>query len=130
MHTKIKSGGLFAFALATASLFPLFARDCLAQADYSVVNLNPLFIGETSQALSINGHQQVGRGTALTQSINEDHALLWSGTAVSVVDLTPKGFDEAIADGISGNQQVGVGVGSATHYNHHALLWTGSADSW
>src|SRR5262245_56981017 len=54
------------------------------------------------------------------------------GIAYSFVDLTPTGWDpagfDALAFGISGGQQVGVGYGPTTTYNHsHALLWSGSA---
>jgi hypothetical protein len=57
------------------------------------------------------------------------HALLWRGTASSVVDLGPTGFNYSFARGIYGNQQVGDGDGPVTGNDTHALVWTGSADS-
>ncbi len=59
-----------------------------------------------------------------------EHALLWSGTAASAVDLNPSGIDLVYAYGISGGQQVGSGYGSATGgIIYHALLWSGTAAS-
>jgi hypothetical protein len=43
--------------------------------------------------------------------------------------LTPSGFILSLAFGTNGTQQVGGGLGSATSYNEHALLWSGSAAS-
>lgn len=57
------------------------------------------------------------------------HALLWSSTAASVVDLNPSGFTVSYAHGTSGNQQVGMGYGPGTGSQYHALLWSGTADS-
>jgi hypothetical protein len=54
------------------------------------------------------------------------HALLWTGSADSVVDLNPSGFTASEAYGVSGGQQVGVGTIGG---QEHALLWMGSADS-
>jgi hypothetical protein len=54
------------------------------------------------------------------------HALLWSSTAASVVDLNPSGFISSYANGTSGGQQVGYGT---TGGNYHALLWSGTAAS-
>src|SRR5262245_10726589 len=45
----------------------------------------------------------------------------------TAIDLNPSGFTQSYANGISGNQQVGYGYGSATGNSYHALLWNGSA---
>jgi hypothetical protein len=58
-----------------------------------------------------------------------NHALLWSGTSASAVDLHPPGFTETKAAGVSGASQVGWGFGSATIGLTHALLWNGTAGS-
>lgn len=68
----------------------------------------------------------MGEGRLLTGNY---HALLWSGSASSVVDLHPIGFENSSATGISGGQQVGSGNGSATGGEYHALLWSGNANS-
>ena len=60
------------------------------------------------------------------------HALLWSGSAGSAVDLNPTnltGITSSVANGTDGNQQVGWGSGSATGNSLHAMLWSGSAGS-
>jgi hypothetical protein len=75
-----------------------------------------------------SGSRQVGNGSGPATG-NNTHALLWSGTASSVVDLNPSGFTSSGALGISGSQQVGNGSGSATGNNDHALLWSGTASS-
>jgi hypothetical protein len=79
-----------------------------------------------SEALGINGMQQVGRG--FISDFNY-HALLWSGSAESCVDLNPSGYSYSEALGTNGTQQVGWGYGSATDGNNHALLWSSSAGS-
>jgi hypothetical protein len=56
-----------------------------------------------------------------------NHALLWTGSAGSVVDLTPAGFFEALAYGVGGGQQVGDGFISSVGW--HAVLWRGTAQS-
>jgi hypothetical protein len=63
---------------------------------------------------------QVGNGSG--------HALLWTGTAASVVDLNPSGFDSSQAYGVGGGQQVGEGIPSGGGA-FHALLWSGTAAS-
>jgi hypothetical protein len=74
----------------------------------------------------------VGYGDSLTSDDPENdgpHALLWSGSADSVVDLHPSGFFNTFAYGVSGGRQVGEGTGPVTDYWDHALVWSGSADS-
>jgi hypothetical protein len=69
---------------------------------------------------------QVGYGYGSATGGNY-HALLWSGTAESVVDLNPPGFVESYANDISGEWQLGYGRGPATNGQNHALLWNGSS---
>jgi PEP-CTERM motif-containing protein len=83
--------------------------------------LHPSGFGD-SYALAVGGGQQVGfsydgGGTAL----------LWTGTAESVVNLNPTnlpGITSAQAFGTNGVHQVGEGYGAG-----HALLWSGTAES-
>lgn len=83
----------------------------------------------SSSANSTDGHQQVG---ALYVGSTQ-HAALWGGTPESGVDLHPgllEGFDQSLAWGIGGGQQVGGGTGPvAGNNNEHALLWKGTPDS-
>ena len=53
------------------------------------VDLNPTgLVVATSVAYGTNGTQQVGYGNG-TDTGGEDHAMVWSGTAASAVDLNP-----------------------------------------
>lgn len=58
--------------------------------------------------------------------MRDSHALLWLGTAESVVDLHPSGWIYSRAWGTSGSQQVSWGRCSG---GVHALLWSGTAES-
>ena len=93
-----------------------------AVADYIFIDLHPSGFTD-SRALAVSDGQQVGyTGTPPPH----ERALLWTGSADSVVDLHPSGFDASTATGVSADQQVGRGF---TGGQSHALLWTGSADS-
>ena len=54
------------------------------------------------------------------------HALLWTGSAESVVDLHPAGFQVSSANAASGGKQGGYGnVGGVDH----AVIWSGHAET-
>jgi hypothetical protein len=96
----------------------------------SVIDLHPTGFFY-SEANAVSGNTQVGHGHI--EKINNTgfrdisvHALLWSGTAASVVDLNPMGFRYSWANAVSGNTQVGNGF---TSTGNHALLWSGTAAS-
>jgi len=92
----------------------------------SVVNLHPEGFSESELgAGGMSDGKQAGRGSG-PQTGGQYHALLWFGTPESVVDLHPSGFDWSVAEGVSGNQQVGWGSGPG---GWHALLWSGRADT-
>jgi hypothetical protein len=103
-----------------------------------VVDLNPTSFGNVigqiqSQVSGVGGSQQVGYGSGIdTASLYREHALLWNGTAGSVIDLNPtnlSGFAFSYAVGTDRSQQVGYGKDSSGAANYHALLWNGTADS-
>jgi hypothetical protein len=75
---------------------------------------------DNSYANDTNGTQQVG---AIAP-----HAVLWNGSADSVVELTPRGFLNSYAYGISGTQHVG--WAAPTPGAQHACLWNGDAQSY
>ena len=77
-----------------------------------------------SVAQATDGTHQVGVGEK-NDADTAGHALLWSGTATSVVDLHPSGFLNSIAVGLLGDLQIGWGY--ATDGTQHALLWHGTA---
>ena len=102
----------------------------------SVVDLHPLAYGY-SKALGVHDGQQVGYGSSLPYpTVTADslgyhttsHALLWTGSAVSVVDLHPLGYDSSEALATNGVQQGGW-VYTAVPASQHAALWNGTADS-
>jgi hypothetical protein len=104
----------------------------------SAVDLNPTNLNGITQsaASGTDGTQQVGVGsiysysTSVNTAVYIGHAVLWSGSAGSAVDLNPAGFANSSATGVGGNQQVGSGSPlPAGGTNTHALLWTGTAAS-
>jgi hypothetical protein len=109
----------------------------------SAVDLNPYFLdpNSTSVALGIGGNQQVGLAIyAQNNPGNNAHAVLWNGTAASMVDLNPtilgeEDDTESCAIATDGTHQVGYGDGDLTinsesgFTDSHALLWTGTAAS-
>lgn len=70
----------------------------------------------------ISGGQQVGAGFTATGA----HAMLWTGTQASQIDLHPATAAQSYAYGAGGGQQVGYSIISG---NPKAMLWTGSAAS-
>lgn len=89
-----------------------------------------------SEARAFNGNQQVGFGFGpaagtFPPANFQWRALQWTGTAGSVVDLTPPGFSQAYALNVREGFTVGYGVthvvpqwGSSISYDaQHALLW-------
>ena len=86
---------------------------------FTAIELNPSGF-PSSVAHGISGGQQVGESTPT--NLGGQHALLWRGSAASVVDLHPRGFVGSFAMAVCGGQQVGYGDG-------HALLWRGSGAS-
>jgi hypothetical protein len=103
----------------------------LDRATNSVVELTPS--DWATQPNGVAGEFQVGHGAGPTTGF-ATHALLWHGTAASLVDLNPTGFSDSRAYGVWGSTQVGAGWGDATAspsggQPSHALLWHGTADS-
>ncbi len=85
-----------------------------------------------AEARGVGDRLQVGFAQSEVNPALADHALLWSGSAASLIDLNPAGFTGSYAYAVSQGQQVGSGwigpVGDPTS-SLHALLWYGSADS-
>jgi hypothetical protein len=123
MQTKLSYtlAAITALSIATTVATPTTAH---AQPSYgaTVVGLGV--------ATGISGGTIVG-ATGIAGSVG-NHALLWSGTPPSSIDLHPIGFPfgspYSFATGVSASTQVGywyVAGGS----NSHALLWNGTAAS-
>ena len=79
--------------------------------------LSPTSAGSVVNAIS--GNQQVG----WIPVSNQEHAALWTGTAASVVNLSPTPTTVCYATATDGAQQVGVISGPT------AALWSGTAAS-
>ena len=124
---RIVMANMLRFAVAAVVLM---AATSIGAPSYQVTILHPSTGFTNSHAYSVSGGQQVGYGTFSPGG--QFHALLWSGTAGSCVDLNPAGFYWSEAYGVSGGQQVGYGMGTATGPGHypHALLWSGTASGY
>lgn len=103
----------------------------------SAVNLHPTLLGgfASSEALGISpsGNQQVGDGFT-NNANNETHALLWTGTAASAVDLHPTNLGAGTvyysqANDTNGTKQVGYANGDPTSFFDHAIMWSGAANT-
>jgi hypothetical protein len=73
-------------------------------------------------AFATNGTQQVGQG----QKNGGGHAVVWNGTADSMVDLNPANASESRCFGTNGVQQAGMAyIGGVAH----AFFWNGTPES-
>jgi hypothetical protein len=98
-----------------------------AWAQYIAIDLHSSAYVHT-EGLGIGDGEQAGQSQSSPPNgqLGVTHALLWRGSAASVIDLHPDGFKNSGAFATSGGVQVGYGVtASATH----ALKWSGSASS-
>src|SRR5262245_61405655 len=68
-----------------------------AAAEYIAIDLHPSGF-TSSEAFGVSGGQQVGVGAGPATG-GQIHALLWTGSAASVVDLHPSGFTSSEAAG-------------------------------
>lgn len=102
----------------------------------SAVDLHPAAYAY-SKALGVHDSQQVGYASSLPYPTlpadslgyhTTSHALLWTGSAASVVDLHPVGYDASEASATNGLQQGGW-VYSIAANSQHAALWSGTPAS-
>jgi hypothetical protein len=99
----------------------------------SAVDLHPtnLLGFEQTTATGVSSGQQVGYGNVLVdEGVGRSHALLWTGTADTALDLHPVNlsqFTDSLATATNGNYQVG--AGASLTQPAHALLWNGTAES-
>jgi hypothetical protein len=96
-----------------------------APTDYTFVDLHSPAAGAISMGSAIGDGQQVGLGTSPTNGASR--ALLWSGSAASVVNLNPAAAQSSQAVGVSGGKQVG--YVDFTGNEQHAVIWSGTAAS-
>ena len=130
--TQQVGSGLGNFSGTSTGHALLWSGTAASAVDLHPTNLTWFF---QSTAVAISGTQQVGNGSnglCSPGSSTVTHALLWSGTANSAVDLQPTnltGFFDSYAYGVGGGQQVGSGDLDPQGGVAHALLWSGTADS-
>jgi len=102
---------------------------CYAQAQYTVEILHsPLVPSGSSYGAGAGGGQQVGHTNQFLAG--PSHALLWSGTANSLVDLHPAGWDASYAFATDGMRQVGWRETQTGQPAQFATLWSGSSKGW
>lgn len=106
----------------------LLAVAAEAASEYEVVILHPPGFTAT-EAYGISDGQQVGHGWG-SNTGGQTHALLWSGTTTSYVDLNPSWSHTSFAYDVSDGRQVGQARGEATFNQPHAMLWSGTAASY
>lgn len=78
----------------------------------------------SSTAFGVDEHHQVGVAHI---AYGPTHAVMWTGSAESWVDLHPFGYGTSEARAVDGGQQVGYVVPKGLP---RASLWTGTAESW
>jgi hypothetical protein len=91
----------------------------------SPIDLNPAG-SAYSETYAVRGGVQ--GGYAFSSATGSIHAVLWHGTAASVVDLTPSTVSTAYTTGLGSNSEVGCGTPVGLSVSH-ALLWHGTAAS-
>jgi hypothetical protein len=112
------------FALAVAA-----SAWCFAGAQYTVEILHsPLVPAPNSYGAGAGGGQQVGHTNLFLAG--PSRALLWEGTAKSLVDLHPAGWDASYAMATDGKRQVGWRERHTGQAGQFATMWSGSATGW
>jgi len=97
-----------------------------ATARYVAIDLHPSAYVFTD-GWGIGDGEQAGQSDFSNTRPGVTHALLWRGSALSVVDLNPNGFINSVAYATSGGVQAG--FGTTTSGARHALKWFGLAAS-
>ncbi|MDQ2985171.1 MAG: hypothetical protein M3R13_00445 [Armatimonadota bacterium] len=98
----------------------------VANAQYTVEILHsPLVPATSSYGAGAGGGQQVGHTNLFL--VGPSHALLWEGSAKSLVDLHPAGWDASYAMATDGKRQVGWRQDQVAQ---RATMWSGSAKGW
>ena len=99
----------------------------------SAINIHPIQLPfQYSKALGVRGGQQVGYASTVpypygdTFAYQSGHAILWTGTAASAVDLHPVGYVGSQALATNGTQQGGWVTNTLPPTSQHAALWSGT----
>ena len=101
----------------------------VAQAQYTVEILHsPLVPSGSSYGAGAGGGQQVGHTNLFL--VGPSHALMWEGSAKSLVDLHPVGWDASYAMATDGKRQVGWRERHTGQAGQFATMWSGTSKSW
>ena len=101
----------------------------VANAQYTAEVLHsPLVPAGNSYGTGAGGGQQVGHTNLFLAG--PSHALLWEGTAKSLIDLHPAGWDASYAMATDGNRQVGWRERHTGLTGQFATMWNGSSKNW
>jgi len=115
--------------LALCCFLSAAALSAVAQQEYRVTVLHSFRVPfSRSYGWGIGGGQQVGDSNNL-RSGGSSHALLWSGTPESLVDLHPAGWDASFATDVAGGWQSGYLERLSPEYFQRAVMWNGSRES-
>jgi hypothetical protein len=131
----VRSNRAYFRSICLTAILLAAAFSAKAQAvTYQFVDLGTGPAGYTYvEATGVDSGQQVGWGQMGDYPALTEHAILWSGSASSIVDLNPPGYGGSDAYAVYHGQQVGDAwtgpVGRMGSWLH-AMLWTGSADSY
>ncbi|MDQ2985607.1 MAG: hypothetical protein M3R13_02660 [Armatimonadota bacterium] len=98
---------------------------CQAQYNAHVLH-SPAVPSPFSFGAGAGGGQQVGHTNIILNG--PSNALLWSGTAGSLVNLHPAGFAASYAMDTDGTNQIGWRV--VAGFGAFATMWSGTAESW
>jgi hypothetical protein len=113
------------FVLITAALLGHITASAAA-VTYKATLLHPTGFLE-SIAYGVSEQSQVGYGNVVPNGF-VPHALLWSGSSNSFVDLNPPTFSFTEAHDSDGDSQVGFGL-ATPFQKRHAVLWHGTPES-
>jgi hypothetical protein len=97
----------------------------------SFVNLHPAGF-QSSQVLGISADQQGGWGETNITDVDNSfvaHALIWTGSAASVVDVNPSDSQGSIIYAVRNGKQAGFYSDNSDPDRHKACVWSGTAAS-
>lgn len=116
--SQLKRAGAACAPKGLGAAFVVLAFAGVAPAQWTMSILTPPGTSQP-EARGVGDGQEAG----WTVNGGATHAVLWTGSAVSWVDLNPVGSTFSQCYGVGGGQQVGTS-------NNRASLWSGTAASW
>lgn len=121
--------GIVVRVMRFATLMVTLLCTGVANAQYTVEILHsPLVPAANSYGAGAGGGQQVGHTNLFLAG--PSRALLWEGSAKSLVDLHPAGWDASYAMATDGKRQVGWRERHTGNIGQFATMWSGSAKGW